>query len=125
MPITYDIRENGHIFYFVFTDPWTIEELIPLVEQGKIDRSKATHKIHIFVDLHAAETSPKNAIGAHVATGLAHPNTGYMAVWYRKSLIKALTQIVLQLVRFDRVKFFENEADAWAFLRERIAAEKR
>jgi hypothetical protein len=124
VPIDLEVRENGHVLFCVLTEPWTIGEITSIFPHAREVRNRAPYTVHILVDLHTVNSTPRNVLDARLASELLHFNTGYTAIWYSSTLLKALSQIAFTLVRYDRARFFETEDGCWEWLRGIIAAEQ-
>jgi hypothetical protein len=118
MPLTVELRENGHVLYCRATDPLPVHEFkaafIP--QQEYLDQAK--HKLHILVDLTQHKSPPPGAIASARQTPVwRHPNSGEIVVIGASAIMQALTSAITRLTHFDRLTVFPTEAKAWDYLR--------
>jgi len=118
MPITIELRENGYVLYSRLTDPVPVNEFkaafIP--QQEYLDQ--AGHKLHILVDISQHKSPPPGALASARQTPvLRHPNSGEVVFVGASIFMQALSSAVSRLTRFDRLTFFDTEAEAWDYLR--------
>src|SRR5271166_3843437 len=123
MPITLELVENGHIFHYVYTDPWTVQQLIGLTPQLLDYYNKSPHKIHTLSDTTRIRQVPPDVMRVQCVPNLSHPQSGNIAIFGATMLIETLSTTIFRLARFNRVKFYAREEDAWAYLRAIIAEE--
>jgi hypothetical protein len=118
MPITYELRENGHVIYSRLLDPLPIDEFKAgfIVQQQYLDQ--APHKLHVLIDITQHKSPPRNAIpSARQAPIWRHPNSGEIAIVGASTLMQAMSSAISRLTHFDRLTIFKTEAEAWDYLR--------
>jgi hypothetical protein len=125
MPIKLEIRENGHAFYYVYADPWSVPELLKIdAEIVAPHLSSATHKVHSVVNMKASRQIPSGLLQIRRGiVGMKHPNSGLAAIVGAPMFIQTLNDTVTRLAHFERGKLFKTEDEAWAFIRDVIARE--
>src|ERR1044071_6953713 len=123
MPVTLQLEENGRIMFWHLTDPWTMPELVAHYKQSQDIFNNATHVVHVLVDLHEARNVPSGVLKARYNADWSHPRSGYTVVIGSNLLIKRTLELLFRITRFNRLKFFDDEAAARAYLNEVIAAD--
>jgi hypothetical protein len=124
MPVKCELRENGHVVYITVTDPWTAHELQAIYSVERPFFDQAHHRVHTLANLTAAHRVPSGLLGARNGSPhVFHPNKGEIVVVGANSLIQMLLNTVIRVVRFEGLKLFATEEEAWAYLRELIASE--
>ena len=123
MPISLELVEDGHILYYVYSDPWTVEDLTSLTPRVMDYYNQASHKIHTLGDATKLRQVPPGALRVRSVPNLSHPNSGDIAIAGASLLVETISTTIFRLVHFNRVKFFQNADEAWAYLRTVIAEE--
>ena len=123
MPITFELQENGTVLYWKIEDPWKIGGLLIYYKQTETIFNNSSHMVHSLVDVRHARRVPAGTLSARFATTWHHPRSGQTAVIGASPLIKAMIETIFQLVHFDRVHFFDSEAEARSYLLGLIAQE--
>jgi hypothetical protein len=125
MPITLEIRENGHILYYVYTDPWQIIDMNTTIKIAEAHYNRVNFKVHSIINLSGSRQVPQGLIHARRSVStLKHPNNGNAIIFGASNLIKTLGDVLIKLVRYDRVNFFDTEEQAWTHARKLIGGEK-
>ncbi len=124
MPISFTIREEGHVFYLVFVDPWTKEDLLKLYEQEQHHIEQSPFQVHSLVNLFQAQHFVQGTlrISRHRG-GMDDPRRGRVAVVGASNFLRNLTELIFRTARSNRLRFFVTEDDAWAYLRQIIREE--
>lgn len=124
MSIQLEPRENGHVLYYTFTDPWSAAEIGPRTMEAARYCGEARFKVHSIFDLRASKNIPTGVINARrdIAV-LNHPNAGYTAIVGATRLARSVADILKNLIRFDRMLFFDSADEAWTFIRQAITSE--
>jgi hypothetical protein len=119
MPITYEIRENGYVIFYVMTDPWTVADLLNNFAAETVYRDQAGHQVHTLVDLRLVHTAPTSGlIGVrNKVPSLVHPTAGQFVVIGANIFMHMVGQTIFNLLAFDKGKFVNTEEEAWTFLR--------
>jgi hypothetical protein len=123
LPATVELREDGHVIYFMVTEPWTLDDLIAVNQKAAIWVEYADHTVHLLGNAERIEQMPDGIMSIHRVAPVSHPNSGYVAIVGASALVKSFTIDVLRLANFSRLKFFDEEDSAWAFLRDTIEQE--
>ena len=124
MPVSMEIRENGHVIYFLVTDPWQVSELAPLYAEENSYRDTVNFKVHTFLNFSQVNHIPTQIMSAkRGAPDPTHPSSGVIILVGAKSFVKIMLEVILRLTHFERVRLFDTEAEGWAFTRQIIAEE--
>lgn len=123
MPIVQTLEADGRILRVVFSDPWTLEEMLAAFEESRPYLDAASKPIHLLADMRGAVRTTHGALRAREAPILRHPMGGEIAVFGVNLAGRILAETVLKLARFKRAQFFETEEEARAYLNKLIAEE--
>jgi hypothetical protein len=124
MPVTVELRENGHIVYLKFTDPWSIANLTAAYKEELPFYDNAAFKVHSLLDLTQAHRLPPGMMnGRQGSPALFHANRGVIVVIGANRFMQALANTSAKIVRYDGFRFFEKLDEGWDFLRGVIAGE--
>jgi hypothetical protein len=124
MPISMNLRENGHVFHLVFTNPWNSEELLNHYEQEARLLDSSPFRIHSMVDVRESRAMASGALQIARHRGrIEHPRRGIVVILGASNFRRNLMEMVFRMARFNRVRYFVSESDAWVYLRQVIQNE--
>ena len=125
MPISVEPRESGHVLYYAFIDPWTIADVSSVGVQAQTYLENATGKVHNVVDLRQSKQLPQGILHARHAFAVLfdHRDAGETVIVGASRLARAMGELIAELLHFGRMKFFEQEGEAWTHIRQAIAAD--
>ena len=125
MPINCELRESGHVVYIVASDPWTAAELRAAYRIETPFFDAVGHRVHTLANLAETHHVPAGVLGARSGSPhVFHPNRGEIAIVGASSLLRALLETAVRVVRFQGLHFFDTEDEAWDYLRAVIARER-
>src|SRR5438128_4715631 len=116
MPVTIELQENGSVVYWKIEDLWKLSELITYYKQAEAIFNNSSNVIHSLVDVQYARQIPAGALSVRHSTTWHHPRSGQTAIVGASPLIRAMAETIFQLVRFNRARFFDSEAEARNYL---------
>ena len=116
MPISVELVENGRILHYIFVDPWTLNDMQEVNRKASEYYDAAGHTIHVLLDVGKVRTLPSGFMRARHNPDVTHPNAGQIAVVGASMLVKTIGDLITRLAQFERVTFFEDEQEAWAYL---------
>jgi hypothetical protein len=127
MPVTLDLRENGHVFHYIITDPWSLADLRAVQAQEIAWGENKPYRIHAFVDMTGMHHFPTGWFNIERAPDRrrGRVNSGNMAIYGASTFIRRLSESVFRVMGFDRARFFDKPDDAWVYLRGLIATEEQ
>lgn len=124
MPATLELRENGHLVWTKFTDPWTLAELETIGKEERNLRDNSKEIIHSLVDVREMKRIPPGLINvARRMPILNHPTRGHMVVVGASAFATALVETLIKITRATKIKFFKTEEEAVEYIRKVIAEE--
>lgn len=123
MPVTLELRADGHVLVYTFKGRWSVNEVVALFPEEKRLRDSASHTVHALVDARASRNIPAGLTNLRHGPGPNHPTSGYVAFVGVAPLQRRLVTAIYRLIRFERFKFFDTEEEAWVFLNGLVAAE--
>src|SRR5258708_10620582 len=126
MPITIESREDNHAIYTKISDPVALKDFDNATVEMTPLYDNAPGKVHQLVNTSAMRQVPSGLLRIRGNTPIfQHPNRGHLALVGTNSFLRAVGEIMFKLVQFETAKFFNNDDEAWAYLREVIAKEKK
>ena len=123
MPVTFELQDNGSLMYWKIADPWTLNELVGYYKEAETVLDNAPHMVHSLVDVQHVHHIPAGVLSARYVTTWHHPRSGQTTIIGATPLIRAMLETLFQVVRFNRVRFFNDEADARNYLLQLINLE--
>src|SRR5882757_6085409 len=99
MPVTFEIRENDYVAYYVLSDPWEAHDLSALYPQDILFRNSVDHVVHTFMNVIAVR------IGA---PAFIHPNSGQLVMVGAQSFPKMMAETIFRLAHYQRARFFDT-----------------
>jgi hypothetical protein len=118
-----ELIEDGRVFHYIFSDPWKIEDFMATFSQAETILNKATTPIHGIVNLYATAKDPIGVLNIRKHPSFSHAMSGYTVFCEASPLARRVTEAALRVARFNRMKFFNTEAEGMAFLHEVMAHE--
>ncbi|MCC6615997.1 MAG: hypothetical protein IT320_21180 [Anaerolineae bacterium] len=115
-----ELEENGRVIHYIATDPWTIDEMMKLTQQATKIYDEATVRVHTLIDMSRARSLPQGIMRARTNADFNHPKAGQMVIVGANMLVRTISNVVAKLASFDRIVFFETEAQGWEYLRATI-----
>ncbi|SRR5258708_7691126 len=125
MPITYHLIEENRVQHMVIAEPWDVEELLPVIRAIVSDLEKQSKTTHILVDIRQAKHVPIGVLGRirhEMRPG--HPRRGHTVIVGGVVLFREVFRYLASYYRYDRLKMFGDEDEAFAYVRKLIADEK-
>ena len=123
MPVRMELIENGRAFRYVFSDPWRIDDFTNTFAQAQAILDSSPYLVHGVVNLLATAKDPLGVLNIRKHPSFHHTNSGYTVFCHGSLLARRITETALRIARFDRMKFFDSEAEGLAFVRELMAQE--
>jgi hypothetical protein len=123
MPVSTILVEEGHIIHQVFTDPWSVDEVIAMRPKIMGYLAQTPHKIHYLADISRTRRLQPGLMRTSQSPFLHHPQFGRIVIVGATPLFQSIGETIFRITGFEQGKFFQTETDAWAFLREIIKSE--
>ncbi len=124
MPVTLEIRENGHVAYYVLADPWETTDLLSLYPKDIEYRSSVNHLVHTVMNISKVVRVPRNILRARSgAPAFVHPNSGQLVMIGAQTFPKLMAETIFRLAHYERAKFFDTKEEGWAYIRQFIDKE--
>jgi len=114
MPATFEVREGGRVLLFTLTDPWELNDLIPLAMHSRIHMDRATEPVYRVFDLRSAQQLPAGVSQAQGMIGFRHAKAGATVIVGTGGVAS----------RFEGDQRFDNEEQAWDYIRQLIESPK-
>src|SRR5258706_10968506 len=125
MPVKMDVRENGHVLYYLFSDPWKTSDLTLLYPRDLAHRNRVDYPVHTLMDLTNAQQVPPGIFTARLgAPAFSHPYGGQILMIGTKPFVRAVAETIFKLAHFEMVKFMNTPDDAWDYIRRVIDQEQ-
>jgi len=123
MPVTMDIREDGHVIYYKVEDPWTVFDFTRHFPEDEAHRGSAGFPVHVLVDMSKARQIPPGVFHLRKKALASHPGTGVTMIIGAGAYAQRIAEIVFRLAHNEKTRFVESEAQAWAYVKRAIASE--
>ncbi|MEP7285273.1 MAG: hypothetical protein ABI947_05840 [Chloroflexota bacterium] len=124
MPVSMELREQGHVTYYVLADPWLITDLTSLYPRDNRYRNTVDFKVHTVMNFGDVRHIPANVITAKQdAPAFEHPASGQLLMIGANSFVRIMAETIFRLAHYKRASFYNTEAEAWAYIRQVIAEE--
>lgn len=123
MPVNLELHPSGHYIIYRIAEPWTIAELNEAYVREKQLRDDTPHTLHSITDFSGVVRIPNNWLQSRTGPGFSHPRSGYIVLVGQRPLVKAIVDVILKIVRYQRVKQFDTFEEAEAFLQGVLADE--
>jgi hypothetical protein len=125
MPANLEILENGQVIRVTISDPWTSSEFGPLYQQDREHRdsmqlSHPGEKVHLLVDMTGIKNPSQGFLQARQTPSISHPTAGYIVITGANSMMKSMSEAIMRITRFSRVRFFNTYEVGITFLRKAI-----
>jgi hypothetical protein len=125
MPVTMEIQENGHVSYYVLSEPWQTSDLTSLYSKDIAHRNDVDFLVHTFMTVSEVKNIPIDIISARRgAPAFSHPRSGQLVMIGAKMLARRTAEMIFRLAHYERAKFLDTEEEGWAYIRRIIEAEK-
>jgi hypothetical protein len=126
MPVTMELRENGHVASYVFSEPWQTKDLTSLYANDIAHRDSVNFLVHTFMDVSAIKNIPIDIIRARQgAPAFTHQKSGQLVMIGAKMLARRSAEMIFRLAHYERAKFFDTEEQGWAYIRQVIETEEK
>jgi len=123
MPVHFEIVEGGHILRYTYSDTWTIDEYANMEERDREYRESVNHIVHSLT-IAKMKMVPSGALRTRNSPALTHRTAGSIAVVGAGKIARTFADAVFAMTHFKKVRFFDTEEQAMAWLREIIQAEQ-
>jgi hypothetical protein len=124
MPVTLDIRENGHVVHYVLSGQWQPRDLMNLYDEEWAYRASVNHPVHALMDLRKMANVPPGVLTVRKgAPTLLHRNDSHFVLVGANVYAQAVAETIFKLTHYTKAKFVATEEEAWAYLRQIIAQE--
>jgi hypothetical protein len=123
MPVDVQLSENKRHLVYTITDPLKIEELLEAYQREKALRDSIPYTLHSIVDMSQVKNIPASWLTAKAGPGLTHPRAGMLLMVGLSPGIQMIVKVIMQVMRFTRVKSFKTRDEANEFLQTLLADE--
>ncbi len=123
MPVNLELHPDQKYITYVIDEPWTIEQLNEAYVKEKQLRDSIPHTLHSITDFSGVSRIPNNWLQSRMGPGFSHPRSGIIVLVGQRPMVKAMVDMVLRIVRFQRVKQFATLSEAQAFLDDYTASQ--
>jgi hypothetical protein len=124
MPVTLELCEDGHVAYYIVSDPWQTTDLTRWYAEDNAYRNGVDFKVHTFMNMTQVKHVPSNIISARVnAPAFTNPHSGQLVMIGAFSFVKTMAEMIFRLAHYERAKFFNIEQEGWTYIRQVITEE--
>jgi hypothetical protein len=114
MPVEIQFSPDKRYIIYKLSDPLDMNDLQRSYVTEKEFRDSVEHTVHSIVDMSGIKGIPRNWLSAKTGPGLKHPRSGKMLFVGISNALKSLVGLILQIMRYDRMEFFNSYAEAEA-----------
>ncbi|MBX3083702.1 MAG: hypothetical protein KF716_18860 [Anaerolineae bacterium] len=122
MPVHMEIRNEGRLVYWDFSDPWDLAEALGLLKTVERHMSEATFPVYSFVDLRNARRIPSGVLGLPRLVNWHLPNGRDVVFVSNSHAIRAMVQLLFRLARSERYAVFDDYDQAWNLAQQLLAS---
>jgi hypothetical protein len=123
MGIKLELRDQNRIIYFQYEDPWSIEELKRVNDEAIIYLDKATEDMYILVNVERIRQIPSGILRARNVPTMSHPRCARHVICGASPFVRSLSETIFKVTRYEKVAFFNTEAEGMKFLQESIVVQ--
>jgi hypothetical protein len=123
MPVQLQFSEDKRYIIYTLSDPLDMNELQRVYQQEKAYRDSVEHSVHSIVDMSRVRGIPRNWMTAKSGPGLKHPRSGKMLFVGISPALKTLVSLILDIMRYRRMEFFDTYEAAAARMQELLREE--
>src|SRR4051812_44914277 len=106
MPVTMELRNDGHVAYYELTDPWIAPDLTSLYPADIHYRDSVPFPVHTVMNVTNAHKVPHNVISVRQnAPAFTHHNTGQLVMIGAHSFVRTMAEMIFRLAHYQRAKF--------------------
>jgi hypothetical protein len=123
MPVQLAFSESKRYIIYTLTDPLDMNELQRVYQKEKEHRDSVDHTVHSIVDMSRVKGIPRNWLTAKSGPGLSHPRSGKMLFVGISPALKTLVSLILDIMRYRKMEFYNTYAEAEARMQELLREE--
>ena len=125
MPVTVENREDGHVRYYVVTDPWKTSDLTAHYPGDRAYRDSVDFTVHMVMNVSKMKQIPPGLLAARKdAPALRHHRSGYLIMIGAGGFARVMAETIFKLAHYDRAVFFDTEQEGWDYIRKVLAEQK-
>ncbi len=127
MPVRFEILEDGWVVRYTFEKPWTTVECTAHYPEDNAHRSRVNHTVYLLLDLSLSrQLPPADIFKARTnAPIVLYPDSSEMIVAGASPLEIRIAETIFRIVRLKNARLFVTNEEAWDYIRQQIAEEKR
>ncbi len=118
MSVSVSLSDNKTHLIYELQDPLDMKQLLDAYDEEKIYRDSLPYTVHSIVDMSKAKNIPPKWLVAKTGPGLSHPRSGYILFVGVSFGLKMMTEMILKMTQYDRMKFFDTREEADAYIAE-------
>jgi hypothetical protein len=124
MPVIMSTSEPENAVVLTITDPWSVPELSDLYPEIERLMETSAKPVNTIVDMSKARRPPPGVLSVRLDTPIIHhANSGLLIIVGASAFVRSLSDVVMRLMRFNRVQFVESREDARLLLSSDSAVE--
>lgn len=125
MPVDIRLSDDHEYLIYTMSDPVTIEEVMQAYEEELRLRNAIPYTLSAIVDMSELQGVPRSWLTAKGGPGFTHPRGGSILLVGVNRPIISLLHVIFTVVRYTRVQFFDEYAEAEARMRELIVEQRQ
>jgi hypothetical protein len=118
-----ELRENNSIIYFLYEEPWSVDDIKRVNDEAMVYLDKATKDMHILINVERIHQIPSGILRARNVPTMSHPRCAHIVICGASAFVRSLSETIFKVTRYEKARFFNTEQEAMKFLLEAIASQ--
>ncbi len=124
MPVDVRLSDDEKYLIYKITEPFQMADLYEAYKIERHYRDEKPYILHSIVDMSGLNHIPPNWLTAKAGPGLTHPRSGQILFVGLSRPYRIIIDIIMRVMRYNRMQFFNTWEDAQAYMEELIASEQ-
>lgn len=116
-----ELRENGQVIYFLYEEPWSIDDIKRVNDEAVVYLDQAVKDMHILINVEQIRQVPSGIMRARNVPTMTHPRCAHILICGASMIVRALSETIFKVARYQKAKFFNTEEEAMNFLHDIIS----
>lgn len=117
-----ELREDNKIIYFLYEEPWSVEDIHRVNQEAMDYLNQASEDMHILINVERIRQIPSGILRARNVPTMSHPRCAHIVICGASTFVRSLSETIFKVTRYEKAKFFNTEAEAMNFLKDAIAS---
>jgi len=122
MGAKFELREQNKIIYFLYEEPWSVDDIKRVNDEAMVYLDKSKEDMHILINVERIRQIPSGILRARNVPTMSHPRCAHIVICGASTFVRSLSETIFKVTRYEKARFFTTEAEAMRFLQESIAS---